>query len=324
MNRWCVVSATLSVLLLCGAAAGAEPPRDDASPQWWRPAYLADYGSVIAAAALLGGLRTIDPNPTAAIGPSYSENDWEAILDPAYDDEIGYPHTDESIPEVVLAPIAGGGLIGIMVMEWIPGLNGLEQADQQLAHDSVLGYLEALTWTLAVSEVFKVGVGRLRPDFQDRAKRFHCGTLGERDGACAGFAGEPLSAEEYRRGRKSFVSSHASLTFAVASYWNLVIGGRLVWGQRATRDTMAVGVWMQGALWTGASLVSMSRIVDRRHHASDVVAGAGIGIGLAAAAYFRHFGFDGLPRTRNSKTPKAEISLGPSAQGLGMGLSGRF
>ncbi|MBW2527762.1 MAG: phosphatase PAP2 family protein [Deltaproteobacteria bacterium] len=324
MSRWSAVSTTLCLLLLVGHASGAEPVRDEGSPSWWRPVYLADYGSVIASAALLGGLRRIDPSSAAMIGPSFSEDDWEAILDPAYDDEIGYPHTPESVPEVVLAPIAGGGLVGIMVMEWIPGLNGLDEVDGQLVHDAVLGYLEALTWTLALSELFKVTVGRLRPDFQDRAVRYHCGTLGQNDGICAGFVGEPLSAEEYRRGRKSFVSSHASLTFAVASYWNLIIGGRLVWGERASADTRAVGVWMQSALLTGATLVSISRIVDRRHHAGDVAAGAGIGIGLAAAAYFRHFGLDGLPRSRASKEGKAELALGPSAQGLGLGLSGRF
>jgi len=291
---------------------------------WWRPDYIADYSSILVGAGLWLGLRTVEP-ADAAFGPRFDASNWEGVLDPGNSDQLGRVHRPDTVSESGLMVWAGVGLAGVMLQEWIPQLNGLDRLDAQLAHDSVIGYLETLSWTLGVTEILKTSIGRLRPDFQDRARRYHCGNLGQTDGACAGWVGEPLEEgdKEFMRGRKSFVSGHASFAFGIATYWSMVIGGRMVWGKRAKGHTVALGVLFQGALMASAAFVTGSRVDDGRHHVSDVLAGSLVGFTLAQVAYWRHFDTDGLPRSR-PQPGKVTAQIGPSAAGLGLGVSGGF
>lgn len=77
-------------------------------------------------------------------------------------------------------------------------------------------------------------------------------------------------------GKYSFVSSHASTTFALATSLWLLLGKRHPW--------LRVG-------FAWAALVSYSRIYVGAHYPLDVLAGTGVGIGSAAlcVAVYRRF-----------------------------------
>lgn len=317
----CVVFALGLATVTERPALSAEP---EASADWWRVVYVADYLSVGVGVGLLAGLH-FTPPADAGIGPVFDADNWQGILDPAHSNVIGAQVQPESVPAWGLLIGVTAGLTGIMVMEGIPGANGLDRMDAQLLHDSVLGYLEAVSWTLAITEIFKTGFGRLRPDFQDRVRRYHCGNKASPDPACAGFSGQGLDggAVALDDGQRSFFSGHSSLSFGIATYWSLAIGGRMVWGERADSTSAVLGIIAQVGLLVGAGYVSGSRVGDDRHHVTDVVVGSLVGFAVAHAAYWRHFDADGMPRTRLNDG-KATADLMPASQGLGLGVGGTF
>lgn len=94
----------------------------------------------------------------------------------------------------------------------------------------------------AITSVLKGGVGRHRPDDQHGAYRFYPGL-------------------KARSGWDSFPSGHTTHAFAIAA------------GISAETDSPAIA----SAAYGTAALVGMSRVYDRAHWASDVVAGAIIG-----------------------------------------------
>ena len=306
------------LLLLIPQPASAED--SDSGERWWRTDYVGDYLSVGASLGLAIGFRLATPE-SASMGPSYDPSSWQSVLSERYAGELGKPYRQDTVPVWGLGVFAGAGALGIALQEWIPGANGLDEVDGQIAHDSMLGYVEAITWTVAITEVVKWGVGRLRPDFQDRVRSYHCGQLASKDPVCVGWQGTARESDVIAAGRRSFISGHASFSFAVATYWSLVVGGRMVWGTRSDDTSLPLGVLIQAGLLGLATWVAASRITDGRHHIEDVIAGAVVGFAMAHGAYWRHFGADGLPRTRRDADGPA---LSPTTRSLGLSLGGRF
>jgi len=83
---------------------------------------------------------------------------------------------------------------------------------------------------------------------------------------------------------KSFPSGHAQVACFTAAFLIVYLEHRLEVGSLLAR------VWLQLALLIMAAVSSLSRITDNRHHASDVLAGAmlGITIGLVTAARLKY------------------------------------
>lgn len=293
---------------------------EDAKGNWWRLDYLGDYTSIALAATLAVTFFEFVPPGDAVFGPIYDAKDWTKVLAPENDSTLGGKSLTSTVPGWSLLVGGGIGMGAMMLMEWTPGLNGMDRTDWQLAHDTVIGYVEALSWTMLVTEGVKSAFGRLRPDFQDRARRYHCGTLNDTVPACDGFTDEPMTAAELNDGRRSFVSGHASFSFAMATYWSLVVGGRMVWGDRASNETRPVGVLLQAGFLALATWVAVTRVQDKRHHVEDVVVGSIIGFAVANGAYWRHFSTSGLSRIRTSDAPQ----VGPASNGLGLSVGGTF
>lgn len=90
----------------------------------------------------------------------------------------------------------------------------------------------------AVSFAIKEAAGRARPDESASPSRF-----------------EPFS------GHDAFPSGHATVAFAIA----------------ASLDTEARAPWLRAIVYPAAALTAWSRVRDRRHWPSDVVAGAALG-----------------------------------------------
>lgn len=310
-SRWRRSFALLLTLLVLSAPVGVaadSPPGAEAQQgtfDWWTPRYLIDYG--LFAAGLTGYIVGGDTpaRSDALIGPSYDPENPVAIFDDPSVDQLYLSEGDrESVPTVWIHRSIGAAAVfiaGVEALEWHTGRGSMHQV-----HDAFVGYAETVAVTAGITEFFKPLVGRLRPDFGDRARRYHCSTQPQQFGAiCDGYRDRPLAddpeeaAELLEDGRRSFISGHSSHSFNLFGYTALLVGGRYVWGAEATDRSQATGLLGLSAMMGAASYISATRIADGRHHVTDVVAGSIIGLGVANFSYWRRFDRDGQLRAQS-------------------------
>ncbi|KAI3638953.1 hypothetical protein MIR68_003451 [Amoeboaphelidium protococcarum] len=183
------------------------------------------------------------------------------------DQSIQYPHIQETVPPYALFIIGGlVPLVGIVVI----GLT--YRRTRYDLHHAILGLLLTLLITYLITDIVKLLIGRLRPDFLDRCQP--SGTAP--NSPCTG------DADLVYEGRKSFPSGHASFSFAGLTYLALYISGkiRMLSGRAYLYKFMPFLV-----LISCAALVAMSRIRDYRHHWQDVVVGSLLGFIVACLIY---------------------------------------
>lgn len=160
------------------------------------------------------------------------------------------------------------------------GHTWFDNGDQNPDHRFV-AYAEALGWTALLNGVTKVMVGRARPYV---------------------VLNHPELAEARAEDNVSFFSAHSSAIFCTASFVALDVSDTLRWRVLADAppaERFLLGTLLPYAVSFGvASLVSVSRIIDQQHWASDVIVGAGVGTLVAHLAYVAHFDHRGRPRRR--------------------------
>jgi membrane-associated phospholipid phosphatase len=315
--------ASLAVLVAGGPRCGYSDPLPS-RPQWWQPSMAVDYALIAASGATVWALWGRSPPQGSAIGPSFDPQRPAAVLDPALAVRIGKPHvaqnSGERVPTAAMAYAIVPALAWVVLQEGIPAWRSGQSGALQV-HEAGVGLVEALGLTLATTEAGKALAGRLRPDFQERVRRFYCAEGDPQGVPCTG-AEVPLAADQGAArkllddGRKSFPSGHASTAFALATYAALATGGRWVWASDATSTSRAVGIGAQAAAIGLAGWVAWGRVADGRHNTSDVVGGALIGAAFANLSYWRRFDGDGRPR-RQVRTVTAD-SWSVSPLGLSM------
>lgn len=332
MARSYAATAALIASLVAFSLPGEAAAQQSSSPTWWTPAYVVDYGLIAAGGASYLLASRFAPRDRAIFGPRYDAADPTAVLEPQYADRIGRLHVEEGTGETVPVPhligiaAAMGGAIALQEgLLWATTSRG----SAQLLHDSFVGYLEATALTGGATEIAKTFVGRLRPDFQDRATRHLCNTTPPDGLDCTAFVGRPLDedAEEaehiFEDGRKSFWSGHSSFAFSTFTYATLITGGRWVWGADATPTSRALGLLAQMAFMSSAAFIAGSRLDDGRHHVTDVVVGSVVGFGLASFSYWRRFDSDG--RLHRAKSSTQDVTMRTTLDpGPGFGLSLTF
>jgi membrane-associated phospholipid phosphatase len=164
-------------------------------------------------------------------------------------------------------------------------------------------YLEALGWTVLITGVTKMVVGRTRP----YAVLDHPALAG------------PTAEQDL-----SFFSSHASATFCAATFVALDLSAWL--GSRVLRDAgtarrVLLGTVVPYTIAYGvASLVGISRIVDQQHWATDVLVGAAVGTTAAEIAYRVHFDAAGRPLRRHGLVVAPMLGLDARAPGSTAGI----
>lgn len=286
--------------------------------------YAPDYAAVAALGALSAGIFIRPPpaSPRAAFGPSYDPDrrDSSEVMDHRYDRLLGGQFRKDTVPVWLPAAVGNPVILSVGVM------NLVTTRSFRKFHHLVLGALEAQLAAHVVNELTKSATGRLRPDYRDRMTRYYCsGKHGDvPDGISCGTAwreaeqthGYWLTEDEFENGSRSFPSGHATNAFALATYLSLFLGGEYVWGESATAATRIPAVAAQAAALTAAAFVGATRITDNRHHPEDVLVGAGLGAGMAAAFYFVHFDLQGRPYVRS-------VSFAPFATTGGMGIGFR-
>ncbi len=254
--------------------------------------YSADYATTAALAGLAFGLMPMWKPGQALYGPQFDPAlpDMAVLNDPANARMLGSPYREDTVPTWWI--YAGIGVLGGSAIAY----DGLRHLDAHRVHNLTLGLAESMIFTHAATELLKRGVGRLRPDFRDRATRYYCNPDGGARRDLAGLDcsavdadGVYLDAGDLEYGRKSFVSGHSSSSFALATFLALYAGGELVWGEHASPATVPAGAALMAGLWGVASTVAATRLSDGRHHFDDVAAGAALGATASALFYFLHF-----------------------------------
>lgn len=311
------------------------------SNRWWTPRYLIDYALVTGGIAGYAIGKDLVPQSKSMIGPTYNPDN---LLELFESDKLNRPYleqdVEESVPEYWIhrsIAVSGAFLLG---MEWREHRNG--RGSPQRIHQTFVGYAEAVALNAAITELLKPVFARLRPDFRERALRFHCHELTgpEFNLYCDDFRDMPLDDDPDKArdlledGRKSFFSGHSSNSFSLFGYTSLAIGGRYVWGRDTTRRSKIFGIVTQAGIMSFATYISASRVHDGRHFASDTIVGAAVGTAIANASYWRRFDRNGDlrgQRIRNSPDSdrfrdQAHMSLDPWVGGnvAGLQLNLRF
>lgn len=323
-----VLAVMVTVVLIAArpgsALAEEERPR--------RIEWIVDGALAVGWLAMLPSIF-VDTTTDARIGPSVrGPEDVAAIESALAQGRIDRPFRgEETISDGALVPIIAGISLGSLAIGYgiAPWIDSGDQDGRWFAEqllNATIGLVHALFGTYMLTSLAKVTAGRLRPDFADRADRYYCYQDRVHDdyqSRCealdaAGELGPEVEEDEVIRGRRSFWSGHSAMSFAAATYATLVIGGRMVWGDRSTALTRIVGVILQTASMMSAALVAGSRVSDGVHHAEDVLVGALVGIATASLGYFLHFDMSGEVRRGVS------LSVAPRENGLVAGVVGSF
>lgn len=315
------VAMTFAVAIAPRSARATDASAGSSSaPAWGQTADLVDYGLILAGLAMVGSARLFDHPRLAAIGPVYDPAQPAKVFDPSLSDRIGKSYREEGNGELVpvsTATVAVAAVFGAIAIDTaIHQAAGASQG-ARTTHDALVGFAEGAALTLGLVELLKPVVGRLRPDFQDRALRFHC-QVAPIDGVdCSNVPRLAATDAEARRllddGRKSFPSGHSGASFFAATYAASYLGGRYVWGDQATATSRSIALLSSGLLLSAAGFVATSRFDDGRHNLTDIVTGTGLGVTFALFSYWRRF--DGNGRSRRAGAG------GPTVGLLGRGLS---
>ncbi|MBN2358351.1 MAG: phosphatase PAP2 family protein [Deltaproteobacteria bacterium] len=296
--------------------ARREPPPDTGA-LYHLTWYGADYAATAALAGVAWGLwPMLEPQP-ALYGPRFddAEPDLAAIQEPGLDRTIGAPYRENTVPDLWL--YLGGGTLALAAV----GYESVRYQDWHAVHNLVLGGAEAVVMTYAVTEAIKTGVGRLRPDFRDRATRYYCnpelglrGSIAGLDCSVPDSDGVYMDQKDMRDGHRSFPSGHSSSAFALATYFALYLGGETVWGEHASEWSVPVGATLMTGLLGLAATVAATRVSDGRHHLDDVAAGALVGSASSALFYFLHHDLKGRPTYRGLTVAPVALSDGAALQ----------
>jgi len=153
------------------------------------------------------------------------------------------------------------------------------------AHSSTLGLVLSLAITGAITQIVKVTVGRPRPDLISRCMPLSNAVIPQYQLATASICTQ-TDRFIMTDGWRSFPSGHASLSFAGLAFLSFYLAGKLHLFDKRGRAPKA---WLALIPLAGAALVAISRTMDYRHHATDVLAGSLLGFVVAYFSYRQYY-----------------------------------
>ena len=153
-------------------------------------------------------------------------------------------------------------------------------------HQTFLGLVMALSYTVVFTQVFKITVGELRPDFLSRCEP-NPGIKNPEYGLVTSSICNQTDTALLYDGMKSFLSGHSSCTFAGMLFLSLFWAGKLATFNRKQGSSWKLALFFAPLLV--AALVAVSRLDDYRHHWQDVLLGSLLGIFIAYLSYRTFF-----------------------------------
>ncbi|GAA5931405.1 hypothetical protein JCM3775_005016 [Rhodotorula graminis] len=178
-------------------------------------------------------------------------------------------------------------------------------------HNGWLGLLLSVSLTTVFTQAVKVTVGRPRPDLIDRCQPVADAANRAVYGLATVAVCTVQSGHTIDDGFKSFPSGHSSFAFAGLVYFSLYLSGKMhIYDRRGH----AFKSWLAIAPLIGATLIAVSRTMDYRHHATDVIAGGLLGTVIAVFTYHLYYPSLYSPQCHLPFSPR--IPATPSADRL--------
>ncbi|KAK9235220.1 phosphatidic acid phosphatase type 2/haloperoxidase [Lipomyces kononenkoae] len=150
----------------------------------------------------------------------------------------------------------------------------------------ILGLALSITLTLVITTSLKGIVGRPRPDVIDRCQP----AVDSTDAKPYGLSTVDICTQPNRsvleEGWRSWPSGHSSTAFAGLFYMSLYFAGKLSLYDNKGEVWKTVIVMFPTL---GAAAIAASRVLDHRHHGTDVFSGSLIGAATAWLAYRLYF-----------------------------------
>ncbi|KAI5481815.1 hypothetical protein MNV49_000092 [Pseudohyphozyma bogoriensis] len=176
-------------------------------------------------------------------------------------------------------------------------------------HNGILGLLLAVCITTSITEMIKISVGRPRPDMLDRCQPI----AGAANASPYGLATIAVCAVQTGKiiddGFKSFPSGHSSFSFAGLGFLSLYLAGKM---HLFDRNGHAIKTWIFFIPLMGAALIAISRTMDYRHHATDVLIGGLLGFLIAVFTYHLYYPSLGSPKCHLPFSPIIKSDLPPA------------
>mmetsp|Transcript_6325 Transcript_6325/g.7249 ORF Transcript_6325/g.7249 Transcript_6325/m.7249 type:complete len:199 (+) Transcript_6325:341-937(+) len=188
--------------------------------------------------------------------------------------------SSEALAAIVISPLLVATMTEIFLSRLTLASENFVKSD---LHAFCLSYFEALSINFTLTQLTKIGSGRLRPDYLAR------------------LASGDSSAEA--EGHLSFCSGHASFSFVAMVIVALFLSGKTkVFSQPKNAFPKFLLVVMLPI--TLAGFVAISRTRDYWHDFSDINAGALIGTFSSVSAYFLNY-----PSLSSSKSNVPKVIL---------------
>ncbi|KAJ9121472.1 hypothetical protein QFC22_002088 [Naganishia vaughanmartiniae] len=192
------------------------------------------------------------------------------------DKSISYPFAEhERIPVWALALIAG--VFPLVVILLTAAFYTRSFYDAQVG---ALGLALSLGLTVTLTDIIKITVGRPRPDLINRCQPPETYTTNPVHGLTSWHI--CTRTDLLNDGFRSFPSGHSSFGWCGMVYLALFLAAKM---HVLNKRGYTFKSWILLIPIAAASLISVSRTMDYRHHATDVIAGAIIGILMAWYAY---------------------------------------
>jgi len=206
------------------------------------------------------------------------------------DESIGYPYHSSTIPTAVNVSVSYGiPLVLILMLNFSQAYltkSSLSPVIRRTHGDITLFVFGVFTVQL-LSGVCKITVGRLRPHFLSVCQpgSVECGTWAQpvyvTNYTCAGneelFPDEDERNHRVREARLSFLSGHTSLATYSMMYSVIYLHTRF----KNKTNYRSIPRLLQVVCLVYAMVCSLSRVTDKKHHPTDVLAGAVLGTALA-------------------------------------------
>uniref|UniRef100_A0A915EBH3 Phosphatidic acid phosphatase type 2/haloperoxidase domain-containing protein n=1 Tax=Ditylenchus dipsaci TaxID=166011 RepID=A0A915EBH3_9BILA len=213
---------------------------------------------------------------------------------------IRYPFKESTVPIGSLLLVGNAStLVAIILGEFFyhrrkfEPLSQVYQLFDQLLHPSFVRFAQfflasvaGFTVNIWLVYMVKYNLGQLRPHFLDvcrpNVNYMSCSaTQYFENYTCTTSGTEP--ARKLYDARLSFYSGHTSAAFYFASFFVMYVHTRI---GRFEYSWTPLFVLLYTIVLTAASLVGISRILDNKHHNSDVVVGALVGTSIAACVLY--------------------------------------
>ncbi|OWZ26749.1 hypothetical protein C349_06836 [Cryptococcus neoformans var. grubii Br795] len=198
------------------------------------------------------------------------------------DTSLAHPYADpERVPVWLLAV-----LCGIVPAVFIILVAAFVRRSFWDGHNGILGLILGLGLTATFTNIVKITVGRPRPDLFARCILPPDLTSNPVHGLTSWTVCTTTDDGRLNEGFRSFPSGHSSFAWCGMWYLILYLAAKM---EINNRQGFTYKSWLLLAPLSCATLVAVSRTMDYRHHATDVIAGAVIGLLGGWYAYRQYY-----------------------------------